>query len=137
MIRFWFEPARPRSRSASKVAQPIGSMVEELRALEQEMERKAESMRSMGFAEHRGEIQTLESCSRRLETIIQLAEGNTHEAKADAASALQKPTRRQIVFNWLMGEDDLRQAGGWWGTAEEVAEIDRLLLMLDCVNRTA
>ena len=41
------------------------------------------------------------------------------------------PTRRQIVFNWVMGETDLMHPDGYWGTSEEVANVGRLLDALD------
>jgi len=41
-----------------------------------------------------------------------------------------KPTARQIVFNWTMGETDLSKRGGWWGTQDEVDRIDELLTAL-------
>lgn len=41
-----------------------------------------------------------------------------------------KPTKRQIVFNWLMGEEDLTKHDGYWGGPEEVARVDKLLTAL-------
>lgn len=42
------------------------------------------------------------------------------------------PSRRQIVFNWLMGEDDFAtRVDGYWGGTEEVAAVDALLAALD------
>ena len=48
---------------------------------------------------------------------------------------MRKPTRRQIVFNWIMGEEDLTIPDGWWGTSDEVAQIDKLLEALDKVQK--
>ena len=39
------------------------------------------------------------------------------------------PTRRQIVFNWMMGED-MSKVDGYWGTQDEVDRIDELLAAL-------
>ena len=62
--------------------------------------------------------------------------GPMQEVKSPAKETNPRPTRRQIVFNWLM-EDDLGDAGRWWGTEDGVAEIDRLLLMLDAEGNAA
>ena len=51
-------------------------------------------------------------------------------AKHASASKVEQPTRRQIVFNWLM-RDSTDKHDGWWGTAEEVELIDELLAALD------
>lgn len=45
------------------------------------------------------------------------------------SEAERRPTKRQIVFNWMMGEDDLTK-DGWWGTSGQVESIDRLLAAL-------
>jgi hypothetical protein len=43
---------------------------------------------------------------------------------------VRKPSARQIVFNWMMGEDWLERPDGWWGTADGVAKVDELLAAL-------
>lgn len=41
------------------------------------------------------------------------------------------PSRRQIVYNWMMGEPDFAtKLDGWWGTSEELAKVDALLVAL-------
>jgi hypothetical protein len=44
----------------------------------------------------------------------------------------RKPTQRQIVFNWIMGED-LSNPDGYWGGREEVESIDELLIALNAL----
>jgi hypothetical protein len=41
-----------------------------------------------------------------------------------------KPSRRQIVLNWLM-RDDMTAKDGWWGGSEAIAYVDELLVALD------
>jgi len=48
--------------------------------------------------------------------------------------ALKPPSRRQIVFNWIMCEDDLSKPDGWWGGTDEVENVDKLLAALDAAN---
>jgi hypothetical protein len=38
--------------------------------------------------------------------------------------------RRQIVLNWVMGEEDL-SAAGWWTTSDGIEKVDELLAALD------
>jgi len=48
---------------------------------------------------------------------------------------MAKPTRRQIVFNWLMAEPDFAtKSDGYWGGQEDVDRIDALLAALDSAN---
>jgi hypothetical protein len=50
---------------------------------------------------------------------------------------MAKPTRRQIVFNWLMAEPDFAtKPDGYWGGQEDVDRIDALLAALDSANDT-
>jgi hypothetical protein len=42
----------------------------------------------------------------------------------------KRPSRRQIVFNWVMGEE-LDQPDGWWSGSDGVAKVDELLAALD------
>jgi hypothetical protein len=44
-----------------------------------------------------------------------------------------KPSRRQIVFNWMMGED-LHKCDGWWGTSDQVEHVDELLVALSMTD---
>jgi hypothetical protein len=47
-------------------------------------------------------------------------------------AANQRPTRRQIIFNWLMAEPDFAtKIDGYWGTQKDVDRIDELLAALD------
>jgi hypothetical protein len=42
-----------------------------------------------------------------------------------------KPTRRQIVFNWLMDEPEfVTKKDGYWGDSLDVARVDALLAAL-------
>lgn len=41
-----------------------------------------------------------------------------------------RPSKRQIVFNWMFGED-LRRPDGYWGTSDEVKLVDELIEALD------
>ncbi len=47
-----------------------------------------------------------------------------------------KPSRRQIVMNWLM-RDDTTAKDGWWGGSEAVAYVDELLAALDAASPSA
>lgn len=45
-----------------------------------------------------------------------------------------QPSRRQIIFNWLMDEDGWQtKKDGYWGGSEEVAKVDELLAVLDAL----
>lgn len=46
------------------------------------------------------------------------------------AQAADTPSRRQIVFNWVMG-GDLTRKDGYWGGRDEVDRADELLAALD------
>lgn len=47
----------------------------------------------------------------------------------------KNPSRRQIVFNWVMCEPDFAtKSDGYWGGSEEVARIDELLSALGFAN---
>lgn len=47
----------------------------------------------------------------------------------------KKPSRRQIVLNWMMDEPDFAsRPDGWWGTSEEIAIVDALLAALGFEN---
>lgn len=43
----------------------------------------------------------------------------------------EKPTKRQIILNWLMGENDLSQPDGWWATSDGIARVDALIEQLE------
>lgn len=48
------------------------------------------------------------------------------------ASRKERPSRRQIIFNWMMGESDFAtMKDGHWGGTEEVAHAEALLAALD------
>ncbi len=51
-------------------------------------------------------------------------------------SEFDKPSRRQIVMNWLM-RDDTTAKDGWWGGSEAVAYVDELLAALDAASPSA
>lgn len=45
---------------------------------------------------------------------------------------VKRPSRRQIVFNWLMDEPDFAtKPDGYWSGSDDVARIDALLAALD------
>lgn len=47
----------------------------------------------------------------------------------------KKPTRRQIAFNWLMDDPDFAtKLDGYWGGAEDVANVDAFLAALDAAS---
>lgn len=46
-----------------------------------------------------------------------------------------RASRLQIVFNWLMGEENWQtRKDGYWGGSKDVAWIDELLAVLDAVS---
>ena len=48
------------------------------------------------------------------------------------------PSKRQIIFNWLMDEDDFAtKKDGYCGGTEEVAHADALIAALSAVSETA
>lgn len=56
-----------------------------------------------------------------------------NQARAALKEKLQvsdRPSRRQIVFNWIMGED-LANHDGYWGGSDGVKAVDELLAALD------
>jgi hypothetical protein len=61
--------------------------------------------------------------------IQQLQEAPLVGPEAGGSSPAQL-TQRKIVFNWLMGEDDLSKSDGYWGGSDEVAYVDQLLTAL-------
>jgi hypothetical protein len=47
----------------------------------------------------------------------------------------KKPSRRQIVFNWLMDEPDFAtKPDGHWSGSDDVARVDALLAALDSAS---
>jgi len=48
----------------------------------------------------------------------------------DELAPKDKPTKRQIVFNWMMN-DDLTKTDGWWGNWDDLVRVDELLAALE------
>lgn len=42
----------------------------------------------------------------------------------------QEPGLRQIIFNVMMHEDPISTTDGWWGTSDNVAEVDKVISVI-------
>src|SRR5882724_494222 len=75
------------------------------------------------------------SCDRRRRCFSPWSKIRPVGALPTQVQSMGKPTRRQIVFNWLMAEPDFAtKSDGYWGGQEDVDRIDALLAALDSAN---